>query len=93
MTKHAKLSPSAADRWFNCPASIKLCEGLPQEAPNKYMLEGTKAHEFAEKVLLGEITIDQVPEEFREALNLYISFINTTRAYCLVSGIEYVSLE
>jgi len=87
MTKHAKLSPSGADRWFNCPASIKLCEGLPQEAPNKYMLEGTRAHEFAEKVLLGEMTIDQVPEEFREAINLYISYINTLREHYSTSEI------
>lgn len=79
MAKHAKLSPSKADQWVNCPASIQLCENLPTIPPNAYMQEGTKAHNFAEELLKEKITLDDVPEEFQEALNVYLSFITTLK--------------
>lgn len=49
---HAKLSPSAAKRWGNCPASIRLSEGMPNES-SVYAEEGTAAHELAEKCLVN----------------------------------------
>lgn len=44
---HAKLSPSSAARWINCPASIKLSEGLP-ETTSEYAEAGRLAHSIAE---------------------------------------------
>ena len=56
---HAKLSPSAAARWINCPGSVALSELCPAPPSSDYADEGTLAHLIAEhKVLLtsGEIT-------------------------------------
>lgn len=46
-SKHARLSPSAADRWIHCPGSVKLSEGIPSES-SAYAEEGTLAHSMAE---------------------------------------------
>jgi len=50
---HAKLSPSAADRWMQCPGSIALCEslGLKGSPPSRFSAEGTFAHEIRAKSL------------------------------------------
>lgn len=55
MSTHAKLSPSGAYRWLNCPASVQLCEALKVKSePNEYSAQGTLAHTLGEKVLQGE---------------------------------------
>jgi hypothetical protein len=43
---HATLAPSAAERWLNCPGSIKLSEGIPNTT-SVFAAEGTAAHELA----------------------------------------------
>ena len=55
--KHAKLSPSAAARWINCPGSIRLSEQVPPEPSSEYADEGTLAHSVAEAKLLRETGI------------------------------------
>ena len=57
--KHAKLSPSSAERWISCPASIRMAAAVPQEDTGSiYALEGTAAHALAEikarAALLGD---------------------------------------
>jgi hypothetical protein len=47
---HAKFSASGAERWLNCPASVRLSEGLPSIS-SKHAEEGTKAHELLETFL------------------------------------------
>lgn len=47
MSYHAKLSPSSAHRWLNCPASVKLSEDAPNES-SVYAEAGTLAHSLAE---------------------------------------------
>ena len=44
--KHAKLSPSSAEKWLNCPASIAMEEGIPDRSTS-YADEGTVAHQLA----------------------------------------------
>jgi hypothetical protein len=44
---HAKLSPSASDRWTVCTASVEACEGLP-DISGPAAMEGTFAHAFYE---------------------------------------------
>ena len=64
---HAKLSPSAAERWINCPGSIRLSDQCPPAGSSDYADEGTLAHAIAELKLLrdaGEMT----PADFTEGL-------------------------
>lgn len=44
---HAKLSPSSAARWINCPASIRLSEGIPDTTSDDAE-RGRLAHAIAE---------------------------------------------
>lgn len=46
--QHATLSPSSAERWIECPASIRMQSKVPPEAESAYAAEGTCAHELAE---------------------------------------------
>lgn len=43
---HAKLSPSGAHRWINCPGSLRLSEGIVTP-PSIYADEGSAAHHLA----------------------------------------------
>lgn len=45
---HARLAPSAAARWINCPGSVALSESLPEPPGSEYASEGTHAHMVAE---------------------------------------------
>ena len=47
MAAHALLSPSAAERWINCPASVFLNKDIPDEG-SVYADEGTAAHTIME---------------------------------------------
>ena len=49
---HAKLSPSAAHRWWHCPGSIKASEGIENRS-SIFADEGTAAHTLAEHCLLA----------------------------------------
>lgn len=46
MTTHARLSPSSAERWLNCPASPAVGELYPSTS-SAYADEGTAAHLLA----------------------------------------------
>ena len=47
-----KLRPSAATRWLNCPASVKLCESIPYQPAGEAAQIGTAIHEVAETAYL-----------------------------------------
>lgn len=47
MAEHARLSPSAAERWLTCTAAPQLEAGFP-DRPSEYAEEGTLAHELCE---------------------------------------------
>lgn len=49
--KHARCGASNADRWLNCPGSVKLSATVPEQETSVYALEGTEAHELSEKIL------------------------------------------
>ena len=45
---HARLSPSASERWIECPASIRMEAQVPKPPESSYATEGTAAHALAE---------------------------------------------
>ena len=51
MAAHAKLGASSASRWMNCPGSIRLSEGAPNQSSFQAR-EGTVAHTLGELALL-----------------------------------------
>jgi hypothetical protein len=48
--KHSKFSASGSERWFNCPGSVRLSEGIPSK-DSIWSIEGTKAHEVLETLM------------------------------------------
>lgn len=67
---HARLSPSAAERWIHCPGSIRLAEQCPPDSGSAYAEEGTAAHALAELKLraeMGEITARKHAAELKKA--------------------------
>jgi len=51
------MSPSGAERWMECPASLRLSKDLPELPSTQASRDGTVAHRFAEWAALG------VPDE------------------------------
>ena len=56
---HAKLSPSGASRWANCPGAPAAEAPYPDDA-SEYAAEGTVAHDIAAQCL----TSDRQPQDF-----------------------------
>lgn len=50
-TTHAKLAPSAAQRWSRCTASVYVESGYP-DSESAFAAEGTAAHELAAQTLI-----------------------------------------
>lgn len=88
--KHSTVSPSSCERFWNCPGSVRMCEGRKKPS-SKCAQEGTNAHFLAETVLrhptaramdymdmyLG--TLDKeflVTEDMVEAVEVYIDLID-----------------
>ena len=81
--KHAFLSPSSSERWFNCTKSAWLCEQFP-DLGSVFAAEGTDAHRLCEFLLhdmLGMPDTDPRPgmtyynQEIEEAAQGYVLFI------------------
>lgn len=51
---HSKYSASGSERWLNCAASVELEEMSPPSKDTFWSLEGTRAHEVLEQILLGQ---------------------------------------
>jgi hypothetical protein len=94
MAEHALLSPSAAERWIACPASIRMEGEVPPEAESSYAHEGTAAHALAEikaSLAFGKITKRQAVarrakwdkefEEYAENPEVMVEMEEHTDAY------------
>ena len=68
---HALLSASSAERWLNCPASIRLSEGMPDLAGDAAR-EGTLAHAIAELKLRKQYTEPMGKATFTRRMNKLI---------------------
>jgi hypothetical protein len=56
MTTHALLSPSAAERWLNCPPSARLEQEYPDKT-SSYAQEGTLAHALGELLIRKQLKL------------------------------------
>lgn len=68
--KHSFISPSASERWINCPVSVWLTQSIPMvEESTGAAEEGTLAHQLAElkirKNIINEIGIDELMDDLR----------------------------
>ena len=79
---HALLSASSSKRWINCPPSVRLEEGFPNES-SVYAKEGTFAHSLCEfkvrKYLHERVIRPQSDEFYSEEIDLitdmYFEFV------------------
>lgn len=84
--KHAKLAPSAAHRWFNCPGSVALAAKYP-ETSSDAADEGTWGHELAAQMLKKNTNADvalgagsscgrfECDDAFAAALQVYLDAV------------------
>jgi hypothetical protein len=71
---HAKLGPSAAERWMTCPGSVVLSEGMPNKS-SVFAEEGTQAHELAEKLLSGSTFTINADEPMLDNVMVYVEHV------------------
>jgi hypothetical protein len=77
--EHSIYGASGASRWRTCPGSVDLIKSgiesgqIPKNLSSNYADEGTIAHEWANKILLGEAQLSDVPDKMREHLKGYIN--------------------
>jgi hypothetical protein len=88
---HSKYSASGAERWGNCPGSVKLSEGLPDK-DSIWSIEGTRAHEVLEAYLRRRLKLpvaewekfsrDPYNDEMRMHAENAVNFIMALAARC-----------
>ena len=97
---HSKLGASSAERWINCPGSVKLSEQCPKPPDSEYAAEGTFAHELCEHVLKENISRDklekithfkgkEIPKEMRDHVFIYVDHVRALRKE-IGDGAEYL---
>lgn len=75
MSDHAKLSASSAHRWMVCHAAPRLEEGIPNQT-SEHAQEGTNAHDHAEKILKGNLALEDTEYEIEP----YIQYVRELAA-------------
>jgi len=55
MSGHARLSPSAAERWMNCPGSVRECDKYPESRSSPAAIDGTHTHTVLEHCLKNNV--------------------------------------
>jgi len=86
---HSFYGASAASRWRTCAGSVRVIREarasgkIPTESTSVYADEGTKAHDWATKVLTDKISIGEVPDEFRHHLIGYVAHCRAAEAVAI----------
>lgn len=98
--EHAVLSPSSAERWISCPASVQLSEKYKrEESESVFAREGTAAHALAE--LHGQHAYGRLTDEDfeaavgrweREFADVFKAPTNSDRDEMFATAHEYVEL-
>jgi len=71
---HSIIGASSAKRWFNCPGSVQEIKKYPTPPQSEYAEEGTKAHDLAEQILLGNPFVCD-DEEMLGHVRLYVETV------------------
>lgn len=81
MSRHARFSPSAAERRINCPPSLVLEEQFEDEVSH-YAAEGSAGHALAEHLIKKHLkqkskrpVSDYYSDELLEAIDEYVSYV------------------
>jgi Protein of unknown function (DUF2800) len=88
---HARLSPSDSKRWTNCTASIAFQEANAHRITaddSEYSNEGTEAHDWATKLLLGQIGPIDIPENFRDPVLSYTDHCQSLVADAVTTSLQ-----
>lgn len=72
---HALLSASGAKRWIACPPSARLEDQFPDK-DTEYSLEGTRAHELAERALSLFVKHNADPDALSHAFLTMLGDLN-----------------
>lgn len=76
---HSSIGPSGAKRWAFCTASPKAIADLGLESVDSAdSILGTTAHTYGEKVLRGEMTVAELPDEFKHVA-IYTDYCQTLK--------------
>ena len=83
---HSQIGASSAERWFNCPGSVREVAKCPPQPESEYAKEGIAAHRLAEMCLRSgngphehcgvPIWGIMVTPEMAEAVQLYLDVID-----------------
>lgn len=88
---HARLSPSDSKRWTSCTASIAFQEANAhriKQGDTTFSNEGTEAHDWATKLLLGQIGPIDIPENFRDPVLSYTDHCQSLIADPVVTSLQ-----
>src|SRR6187551_1226439 len=69
---HSILAPSSAKSWSKCTMMVPYmrsnADRIPQDRGSVYAEEGSRAHDYAQKILEGSFSEADLPEEFAPVL-------------------------
>lgn len=90
IAEHARLAPSSAHIWVNCPGSVAMQAAQPPEEETDESREGTAAHWLLCRTLRKLVTEDgavadngvPINEEMREAIQEIVIDVNDTLKNC-----------
>lgn len=81
MAAHALLSASSSHRWLSCFGSVALTRDLPEET-SAYAEDGTRMHEAAAEMLLGQPVSVDLDDEELEVVQIYVDYVTRNLGGC-----------
>lgn len=88
---HAVLSASGAERWMNCPASIRLSKGIIDKE-NEWSVRGTHTHTLMQFILENEGALSLLNHPSAKAFKEFIGYSEEQLQSAGVA-VSYVSAE
>lgn len=86
---HSRIGASSMHRWSECPGSVRLCGDVPNTS-SVYAIEGQLAHEHAAHRLEKGVWREDISDEMREAVEVYIE---TLKAECDADTVNFTECD